>query len=81
VHGRTDGYWDEERGPVHRKKCIQCHDPHAPAFGAMTPAPGPNTIRMGSPSRAAPHEPQTRNPLLLYRKDASHTGANVEERP
>ena len=34
VHGRTNGYWNASYGPLDRKKCIQCHDPHSPAFGS-----------------------------------------------
>jgi hypothetical protein len=81
VHGRTNGYWDDRLGPVRRVKCIQCHDPHAPAFGSMEPAPGPNTLRMGDRGRAVPHEPQTRDPLQLYKEDASNTGASVGQSP
>ena len=68
VHGRTNGYWDPARGPTHRLRCIECHDPHAPAFAAMKPAPGPHTLRMGVP-RPGPHEePETSNPLSIYRQ-------------
>lgn len=37
AHGGMTGYWDLTRGPRHRKSCIDCHDPHAPAFPAMSP--------------------------------------------
>ena len=66
VHGRTNGYWDTSRGPLDRKNCIQCHDPHAPAFAAMRPAPGPDTLRMGDPRLGKAHRAATRNPLLIY---------------
>lgn len=49
VHGRSNGYWDTRRGPLARLKCIECHDPHQPAFAPMVPGPGPNTLRMGTP--------------------------------
>jgi hypothetical protein len=37
AHGGMTGYWDRTRGERIRKSCIDCHDPHAPAFPAMTP--------------------------------------------
>lgn len=49
-HGRTNGYWDPDRGPQHRLKCTECHDPHnprTPAMDPIQPLPGPHTLRMG----------------------------------
>ena len=46
-HGRTTGYWDAQLGPRRRLGCAECHEPHAPAFDAFVPLPGPNTLRMG----------------------------------
>lgn len=44
IHGKTTGYWDlaqgEEEASV-RKLCVECHQPHSPAFAAMMPQPGP----------------------------------------
>ncbi len=37
VHGGMTGYWDRTRGPQTQKSCIDCHDPHKPAFPRMTP--------------------------------------------
>lgn len=37
AHGGAGGYWDQTRGPQTRKNCIDCHDPHAPAFPSMMP--------------------------------------------
>jgi hypothetical protein len=37
AHGGMNGYWDLTRGPRQRKGCIDCHDPHAPAFPSMAP--------------------------------------------
>jgi hypothetical protein len=47
AHGRTNGYWDTSRGVQTRRRCIECHDPHCPPFAPLTPAPPPNTLRMG----------------------------------
>ncbi|MFN7141440.1 MAG: cytochrome c3 family protein, partial [Limisphaerales bacterium] len=41
IHGRTSGYWDRTRGEATRLDCTSCHDPHAPAFPKLKPAPGP----------------------------------------
>ncbi len=67
VHGRTNGYWDTSRGPMDRKRCTECHDPHVPPFPPMHPAPGPNTLRMGEQAaHDEQHEGGQRNPLLIY---------------
>ena len=55
VHGKTTGHWDAQYGAVTKLTCVQCHDPHAPAFPKMHPLPGPDTLRMGDPHAVA-HE-------------------------
>ena len=50
MHGRTNGYWNASAGTPTRLTCVQCHDPHAPAFDDFAPLPGPHTLRMGQPS-------------------------------
>ena len=42
VHGRRNGHWDPKKGKQTRLICIQCHDPHAPAFKAFKPMPPPS---------------------------------------
>lgn len=37
AHGGMTGYWDADRGPQVRKRCIDCHDPHAPKIPSMEP--------------------------------------------
>ncbi len=37
AHGGMTGYWDLSRGPRQRNNCVDCHDPHAPAFPKMIP--------------------------------------------
>lgn len=37
AHGGMNGYWDLSQGPRSRLSCIDCHDPHAPAFPMMQP--------------------------------------------
>ncbi|MGD8861826.1 MAG: hypothetical protein PVI30_17585 [Myxococcales bacterium] len=41
AHGGMNGYWDLSRGPRVRNHCVHCHDPHAPAFPKLIPAPPP----------------------------------------
>lgn len=36
-HGGMVGYWDLGKGERERNRCIDCHDPHAPAYPQMTP--------------------------------------------
>ena len=62
-HGRTNGYWDLKLGAQTRRKCIECHDPHCPPFAPLAPAPGPNTLRMGS--QDAHTRPEGRDPLRV----------------
>lgn len=40
-HGGMRGYWDRTRGERQRNHCVDCHDPHAPAFGTYLPMPAP----------------------------------------
>ena len=44
VHGRTSGFWKRELGPIDRKACPSCHNPHSPAFPSREPAPGPHPL-------------------------------------
>ena len=37
AHGGMLGYWDLTRGPRWRNNCIDCHDPHAPAYPVVMP--------------------------------------------
>jgi predicted CXXCH cytochrome family protein len=52
MHGRTTGHWRRELGGFVRESCTSCHDPHAPAFPALIPRPGP---------RPAPNAPAARS--------------------
>jgi len=53
VHGRTNGYWDRDRGPYDRKLCVNCHNPHSPKFPGRKPAPGPHPLHGGEASVAS----------------------------
>lgn len=45
IHGRVSGYWNAQLGEKTWQDCTSCHDPHAPAFPTVTPAPGPHPLR------------------------------------
>lgn len=49
AHGGMTGYWDRTRGPQIRKNCIDCHDPHAPAFPHMVPTFKPHDRFLEAP--------------------------------
>jgi hypothetical protein len=69
MHGRTSGSWDASSGRQARLTCLDCHDPHAPAFAPMATLPGPNTLRMlGSGPPETVHAP-SRNPLRQWSRD------------
>ena len=36
-HGGMAGFWDLRKGARVRNNCIDCHDPHAPAYSAVMP--------------------------------------------
>jgi hypothetical protein len=58
LHGGMTGYWDLRRGGRTRNTCVNCHDPHAPAFPLVMPVPPPrDRISVPSPTPAAttPH--------------------------
>lgn len=42
AHGGMMGYWDSSRGPKLRHNCVDCHDPHTPAFVGGQPVLRPN---------------------------------------
>lgn len=37
AHGGMTGYWDLTKGPRQRNNCIDCHDPHHPAYPRVQP--------------------------------------------
>jgi hypothetical protein len=41
AHGGMSGYWDLTKGPRTRNVCTDCHDPHAPKYRGVLPAPPP----------------------------------------
>lgn len=53
IHGRQNGHWDAKFGEKPKLLCVQCHDPHHPAFAPMAPDPAPPYSRFAA---AAPHD-------------------------
>jgi hypothetical protein len=53
-HGGMTGHWDLRRGPRDRNHCVDCHDPHAPAFPKVRPVFAPAPDRGLTSSHPAP---------------------------
>jgi hypothetical protein len=57
VHGKRTGHW---RGPKEYWNCVQCHNPHTPAFKPLEPKPPPlrpeNITVTGNVRLEAAHE-------------------------
>ena len=72
-HGRVNGYWRVALAPAsvavpqQRRKCVECHDPHAPPFQPLHPAAPPVTLRMGDQQLLDKHAGEP-DPLRVYRK-------------
>lgn len=54
LHGGMNGHWDLRRGGRTRNTCINCHDPHAPAFPLVMPVLPPRD-RISVPKTQADH--------------------------
>jgi len=54
AHGRISGYWDRSQGPIERKACVNCHNPHSPRFPSRKPAPGPHPLKEMDDMAASP---------------------------
>ena len=68
-HGRINGHWNEEQGPLIRLKCIECHDPHHPPFQPLASEPGPRTV--GTELRHVGTHSSVPNPLRLHANNAA----------
>jgi hypothetical protein len=65
THGKTVGSWDLSSDAARKLSCIECHDPHSPAYDKVHLLPGPNTLRMGDPASRPTHH-DNRNPLRRW---------------
>lgn len=41
AHGGMNGHWDLQRGGRKRNNCVDCHDPHSPAYAPARPVMPP----------------------------------------
>jgi hypothetical protein len=48
AHGGMSGHWDLTAGPRTRNHCVHCHDPHAPKYPGLLPAPPPRDRFFGN---------------------------------
>lgn len=48
AHGGMRGYWDLSSGPRERNHCVDCHDPHTPAFPSYQPVFPPRDRFLGN---------------------------------
>lgn len=59
LHGGMNGHWDLTRGGRTRNTCVDCHDPHTPAFPLVLPVLPPrdrvSVPKQSSPDAAASH--------------------------
>lgn len=53
VHGRINGFWSAQFGEPVKLECVQCHDPHKPAFDPMEPQRAPVLTRFQRQSEGA----------------------------
>jgi hypothetical protein len=44
IHGRMTGFWNVASSQKTRQDCVSCHNPHAPAFQQIKPAPAPHAL-------------------------------------
>ncbi|MBK8476144.1 MAG: hypothetical protein IPL39_07455 [Opitutaceae bacterium] len=63
AHGGMTGHWDLACGPRERNTCVDCHDPHAPAFPKVRPVFAPiDRGAVQQAQRAAAHPvPESRH--------------------
>lgn len=58
LHGGMNGHWDLTRGGRTRNTCINCHDPHAPAFPLVMPVlPPRDRVSVPKSSHPESHHP------------------------
>ena len=65
VHGRTMGSWDASSGEQYRLRCVDCHDPHSPAFDPIETLPAPRVRGYRPPGEH--HAQENKNPLERWK--------------
>lgn len=56
AHGGMQGHWDRHQGPRLRNSCVDCHDPHAPAYPAAAPVLPPRDRSFVWPEEGHAHD-------------------------
>lgn len=58
IHGKRVGSWQLDSADRRAFACNECHDPHAPRFPSLTPAPPPRgpDVGRGRPTTPTPEE-------------------------
>ncbi len=81
MHGKTLGSWDASSGRQVRLRCVECHDPHAPAFDPFEALPGPRSRGYRPPDAHAGHggEPTSEELNPLERWKHRREGASRRE--
>jgi hypothetical protein len=69
-HGGMRGYWDKTQGDRTRNTCLDCHDPHAPAYPAWTP--------VFPPRDAAARQQAEREARASHATDSDHAADHHE---
>lgn len=78
MHGKTLGAWRPDDPAMRRLLCVQCHDPHAPAYDPYEPLPAPHTLRTPIAGEHAPPHADEANPLLMRRPEHDEPDADDE---
>jgi hypothetical protein len=63
LHGGMNGHWDLTRGGRTRNTCINCHDPHVPAFPLVLPVlPPRDRVSVQKSSASSAHSSEAQHP-------------------
>jgi hypothetical protein len=64
MHGKTLGAWRPGAPAMRRLVCVECHDPHAPAYDPVEPLPAPHTLRAEHAGAGAGDHGPPASPLM-----------------
>lgn len=64
MHGKTLGAWRPGAPSMRRLACVECHDPHAPAYDPVEPMPAPHTLRAEHAGEGAGEHGPPKSPLM-----------------
>ncbi len=78
IHGRVQGSWDPDDPTRRLLRCVECHDPHRPAFPPIAPLPGPAAWRAPAFDGGATGA-SLDGPLHRWRAEGEGTAPDREE--